>query len=118
MASTSTALQLVLKTLGNFYGIYTTMYLSRPSLRIITYQTVISPLGVGAYTPFGLATSYKEDAITRFAAIQSGTEKYLHKPNRCSGSLFLMFFRGRRCELYTFLDVALASLVFGCRRYR
>jgi long-chain fatty acid transport protein len=28
-------------------------------------------LGIGTYTPFGLATSYKEDAFTRFAAIRS-----------------------------------------------
>ncbi len=28
-------------------------------------------LGIGSYTPFGLATSYKPDAITRYAAVRS-----------------------------------------------
>ena len=28
-------------------------------------------LGIGSYTPFGLATSYKPDAFTRYAAIRS-----------------------------------------------
>ena len=28
-------------------------------------------LGIGSYTPFGLATSYKPDAFTRYAAVRS-----------------------------------------------
>jgi long-chain fatty acid transport protein len=37
-------------------------------------------LGLGTYTPFGLATTYKDDAFTRFAAIRSELKLFYVSP--------------------------------------
>jgi long-chain fatty acid transport protein len=37
-------------------------------------------LGIGVYTPFGLATSYNEDAVTRFASIRSELKLFYISP--------------------------------------
>ena len=89
MASTSTAL-VVLKTLGKLPGIYTTMYFIATFFANYHIPNSDFTLGVGTYTPFGLATSYKEDAITRFAAIRSELKNLYISPT-AAWSLFPMF---------------------------